>query len=114
MRVFYEGKEKERKGKERPYLFSFNYVQWVLYILDEDLLKGALLVSRRRPPFQISQLVKRSASVIWHTLEIEPRLPNLHPTLIVIRPRTHYESQGATRANLENSCKKFNFPFYLF
>ena len=30
--------------KERPCLFSFNYVQWVLYILNEDLLNSALLV----------------------------------------------------------------------
>ena len=28
----------------RPYLFFFNYVQWVLYILDGDLLNSALLV----------------------------------------------------------------------
>ena len=31
-----------RKG--RPYLFSFYYVQWVLYILDKNLLNSALLV----------------------------------------------------------------------
>ena len=31
----------------------------------------------------------RSASVIWHTLEIESRSQNSHLKLIVIRPRTH-------------------------
>ena len=35
---------KERKGKERLYLFSFNYVLQSWYILDGDLLDCALLV----------------------------------------------------------------------
>ena len=30
-----------------------------------------------------------SASVIWHTMGIEPRSRNSHSTLITIRPRTH-------------------------
>ena len=29
---------------KRPYLFSFNFVQGVFYILDGDLLNSALLV----------------------------------------------------------------------
>ena len=49
--------------------------------------------SRRKPPFRLRfkfPTFPRLASMMWHTLGIKPRPRNSYPTLIAIRPRTHY------------------------
>ena len=35
--------------------------------------------------------------MIWHTLGIEPRSRNLHPTSIAIRPRTHNKKSSISK-----------------